>query len=84
MQFTDSSFYGRKRRKDEEIDCCYASVEHVINHVHLMHPFLVHSRIPEELHHYQELCQLRDLTQQYQANIQTQSPLVDPEFSALC
>ena len=71
MQFADALLTRCERTENEAVDGCDSRIENVIDNVHSVHPVLVHSMIPEELHHDEELGQLRYLRQDDQADIQS-------------
>ena len=48
-----------------------------------MHPLFINAWVPEELHHDDELSELRDLAKQDKADVQPQCPLVDSELATL-
>ena len=83
MQVAYSLLDSCERCEHKEVDGRNASVQSIINDVHLVHPVFVHSWIPEELHHDAELGQLRDLTEQNEANVESECPRVDSQIATL-
>ena len=76
MQLADALFASGKGAEDEAVDGGDAGIEDVIDHVHPMHPVLVYASIPKELHHDEELGQLRYLCEDYQADGQAKRDLI--------
>ena len=69
MELANPLLHCRKRREDKEVDRGDSSVKNIINYIHLVHPLFINARIPEELHHHDELGKLRDLTQKNEADV---------------
>lgn len=82
MQVPNPLLHSHKDREDEKVDRRNADVKDIVNNIHLVDPVPVDSRIPKELHHYAKLGQLRELTEEDEANIEPESPLVDAQLAA--
>ena len=69
MQLANALLTRRKRAENEAVNCSDARIEYVVHNVHSVDPVFVDARIPEKLHHDEELDELRNLSENDQADI---------------
>ena len=70
--------------EDKEVNRSDTSIKNIVYNIHFVHPFFVNSWIPKELHHNAKLCELGNLTEENEADVESQSPVVDLQSAAFC